>query len=224
MNGFALQSLRLQCMVWSQIENTLHHPSDVPRDRVKPWLCFRQPLHHSPSATGSSPCPGTPWRCRIDRRAVRRSCPQRRQTSYSSMRRCTAQPFLRRTQRLICTQRFAGVDSPAAPAHHTIKPGSGTYPATTGGGTSTLSTQRWQNRRSGCGWPPQSELNDVYLAAGEHEGWPRFESGQGMYLYYRTGSKRWFINVKFTPHQDGCQACIDAHAGGPWQPESGRAD
>jgi hypothetical protein len=87
-----------------------------------------------------------------------------------------------------------------------------------------LSTQRWQNRRSGCGWPPQSELNDVYLAAGEHEGWPRFESGQGMYLYYRTGSKRWFINVKFTPHQDGCQACIDAHAGGPWQPESGRAD
>eukprot|EP01045_Picozoa_sp_COSAG04_P005032 COSAG04_NODE_227_length_19396_cov_29.887547_13_plen_1562_part_00 len=43
---------------------------------------------------------------------------------------------------------------------------------------------------------PQPKLNDVYLPAGDHEGWPRFESGQGKRLYYTPAKRRWRVSTK----------------------------
>eukprot|EP01045_Picozoa_sp_COSAG04_P035951 COSAG04_NODE_8529_length_961_cov_2.213457_1_plen_306_part_01 len=55
---------------------------------------------------------------------------------------------------------------------------------------------------------PQPELNDVYLP-GEHERWPRFESGQGKHLY-RSSVRNWVLHDTFDPEESAVDACIPA--------------
>ena len=55
---------------------------------------------------------------------------------------------------------------------------------------------------------PQPELNDVYLPAGEHEGWPRFESGQGKHLYRDIEYGDWCLGEAFDPDAKAPDACI----------------
>ena len=43
---------------------------------------------------------------------------------------------------------------------------------------------------------PQPELNDIYLPAGEHKGWPRFESGQGKHLFRSMHWRKWCLGSK----------------------------
>ena len=59
---------------------------------------------------------------------------------------------------------------------------------------------------------PRQELNGIYLPADDHEGWPRFESGQGNHLYRHT-SGRWFLNTAFTPDGPNAFAHIVSSAG-----------
>ena len=49
---------------------------------------------------------------------------------------------------------------------------------------------------------PQLELNDVYLPAGDHEGWPRFESGQGKHLYRFVKDGEWYLWDKLDQDSD----------------------
>lgn len=69
----------------------------------------------------------------------------------------------------------------------------------------------------------QSELNGVYVPAGMHEGWPRFErqvanvSGTAepflctsYHLYYHAPYRMWFLNDAFRPSSDGRLGCIEA--------------
>ena len=53
---------------------------------------------------------------------------------------------------------------------------------------------------------PQLEFNDVYLPAGDHEGWPRFESPQGKHLYFLLEFSTWVLRDTFDPNAAGAPA------------------
>ena len=57
------------------------------------------------------------------------------------------------------------------------------------------------------------EYTGVYLAAGEHEGWLRFESAQGRHLYRCIAKRRWYLMDKFTPDSSSRDAYIEAGGG-----------
>eukprot|EP01045_Picozoa_sp_COSAG04_P010135 COSAG04_NODE_612_length_11991_cov_17.359569_3_plen_646_part_00 len=44
---------------------------------------------------------------------------------------------------------------------------------------------------------PQPDFNGVYLPAGDHEGWPRFESAEGKHLFRSLLRDRWYIAPTF---------------------------
>ena len=46
---------------------------------------------------------------------------------------------------------------------------------------------------------PSPQYNSLYLPAGEHEGWPRFESAEGKHLYRHIEGEKWFVAAKFEP-------------------------
>eukprot|EP01045_Picozoa_sp_COSAG04_P022624 COSAG04_NODE_2583_length_3896_cov_90.326574_2_plen_556_part_00 len=60
---------------------------------------------------------------------------------------------------------------------------------------------------------PHPELNDVYLPAGEHEGWPRFESGQGRHLYCITALRVWALRASFDPNARDAKAYVRVEDG-----------
>jgi hypothetical protein len=47
-----------------------------------------------------------------------------------------------------------------------------------------------------CGMP-QAEFNGVYIVAGDHEGYPRFENAQGKHLYHSIDNWQWRLNHEF---------------------------
>ena len=66
-------------------------------------------------------------------------------------------------------------------------------------------------------------LNGVYVLAGMHQGWPRFErqvanvsgtvepfSPTSYHLYYHVPYRMWFLNDAFHPSSDGRLGCIEA--------------
>ena len=63
---------------------------------------------------------------------------------------------------------------------------------------------------------PQPELNDVYLPAGDHEGWPRFErafEARVFHLFYHAGHRAWFLRTAFTPDDDARKSWVGAPTG-----------
>ena len=60
---------------------------------------------------------------------------------------------------------------------------------------------------------PQSEYNAVYLPAGEHEGWLRFESAEGKHLYRLVDLQVWWIRDTFDPAAKGAKGHVSAADG-----------
>ena len=57
------------------------------------------------------------------------------------------------------------------------------------------------------------QYNDVYLHAGEHEGWVHFESEQGMHLYRSIAKRRWYLMSEFIPDSNSRDAYVEANDG-----------
>ncbi len=53
------------------------------------------------------------------------------------------------------------------------------------------------------------DFDGVYRLAGEHEGWPRFESAAGNHLYRCVSKGMWCVYYKFDPEKAG-EGCVTA--------------
>ena len=61
---------------------------------------------------------------------------------------------------------------------------------------------------------PQAEYNAVYLPAGEHKSWSRFESADGKHLYRQIERQFWEIRDTFEPDPRGPPKAFAEAAGG----------
>ena len=60
---------------------------------------------------------------------------------------------------------------------------------------------------------PIAAFNGTYRPRGQHEGWPRFENGQGRHLFRYRPSERWLLRDAFTPESAPCTGYIAAAEG-----------
>ena len=60
---------------------------------------------------------------------------------------------------------------------------------------------------------PDAKYNSVYLPAGEHEGWLRFESAACTHLFRCVRDSEWYLMATFDPHSDAPAAYVEANDG-----------